>query len=77
MQAKSELRDINGNLDKSLGERPLAEWEKLIQLDEFANRAREDVENVLKSIHAARKKPKEHLFAFGIGMHSATWANEP
>jgi len=77
IKPKPELRDINGNLDTYLGERPFAEWERLIQSAKFAKRAREDVEAVLKRIHAARKKPKEGLFALGIGVHRATLAHEP
>ncbi|MGE0235748.1 hypothetical protein, partial [Methylocystis sp.] len=38
---------------------------------DFAERARLDVEEVLKTVHAARPKPKELLFSFGIGSGSA------
>lgn len=72
IQTEPQLRDVNAKLDRDLGERPLVDWERLIQTEHFAKRAREDVEAVLKTIHAARKEPKEGLFTFGIGMHSAT-----
>jgi hypothetical protein len=67
-----ELRDANEKLDGYLGERPLADWECLIQTDQFAQRAREDLEIVLQQLHAARPDPKEGLFASGVGIHSAT-----
>ena len=67
-----ELRDANEKLDGYLGERPLADWERLIQTEQFAQRAREDVEIVLEQLHAARPDPKEGLFASGVGIHSAT-----
>lgn len=65
-------RDVNDRLDDYLGERPLAQWERLIQTDEFATRARSDVEEVLKAIQAKRPEPKEALFTFGIGSSGAT-----
>ena len=77
IKPKPELRDVDDNLDKYLGERPLADWERLIQTNAFAKRAREDVEAVLKTVHAARKEPKEGLFAFGIGVHGANQVPEP
>lgn len=71
-----ELRDINDKLDRYLGEPPLADWERHIT-KQFAERARKDVEAVLKAIHAKRKEPKEGLFTFGIGAHGASLAPEP
>lgn len=65
-------RDINDKLDHQLGDRPLQDWERRIKTDDFAKRAREDVKNVLNRLHDARPKPKEGLFAFGVGLHSAT-----
>lgn len=40
----------------------------------ITNYTREDVKKVLEILHAARPEPKEGLFTFGIGMHSATLA---
>lgn len=57
--------------DARLGQKPLAKWERLIQTKDFAERARLDVEEVLKIVHAARPSPKEWLFSFGIGSGSA------
>lgn len=74
---KPELRDINEKLDGYLGERPLTDWERLIQTEQFAQRVREDVEIVLQQLHAARPDPKEGLFTFGVGSHSATLADWP
>lgn len=71
------LRDIDDRLDGYLGERPLTRWERLVKTDAFAKRAREDVEAVLKVLHSARGEPKESLFAFGIGLHSAHLESEP
>lgn len=65
-------RDVNDRLDDYLGQRPLAQWERLIQTDEFAARARSDVEEILKAIQEKRPEPKEALFTFGIGSGGAT-----
>jgi hypothetical protein len=46
-------------------DRLLSDWEQLIEDCEFAKRAREDVEAVLKLLQAARPEPKEVLFKFG------------
>lgn len=71
IRPKDEKRDINDRLDAYLGQRPLADSERLIQTDAFAKRVREDVEGVLKKLHDARPEPKEGLFTFGIGVHGA------
>jgi hypothetical protein len=72
IKAPLAQRDINDKLDRQLGDRPLQDWERRIKTDAFAKRAREDVEIVLKQLHAARPDPKEALFAFGMGVASAT-----
>jgi hypothetical protein len=72
IKLKDQTRDINDKLDNYLGQIPLADWERLIQTDTFARKAREDVEVVLKKMHNARPEPKEGLFTFGIGAHGAT-----
>ena len=73
---ESEERAISDNLDEKLGERLQPLWQRQIQTDEFANRAREDVEEVLRRLYDAWPGPKqgekEDLFRFGIGLHSAT-----
>ena len=76
IKPKEEKRDVNDNLDNYLGQRPLADWERLIQTDAFAKRAREDVEAVLKKLHNARPVPKEGLFTFGTGEHGAHLVKE-
>jgi hypothetical protein len=53
-------------------ERLLSDWERLIENCDFAKRAREDVETVLKLLQAARPEPKEALFRFGGRTWSAT-----
>jgi hypothetical protein len=58
--------------DARLGQKPLAEWERLIQKKDFAERARVDLEEILTAIHAARPEPKEGLFSFGMGSGAAT-----
>jgi len=70
------LRDINDNLTSFLGEKPLAHWERLIQDDSFAKRARKDVEVVLKKLQDARPEPKEPLFTFGFWTGNATTGTE-
>lgn len=52
-------------------QRLLTHWERLIESTDFAKRAREDCEIVLKLVHDARPKPKELLFAFGGSEGSA------
>jgi hypothetical protein len=49
----------------------------LIQSEEFAVRAREDVGAVLERIHGARRDEKEHLFTFGPDLHGASLVQEP
>ena len=68
-------RDINEKLDAQLGDRPLQDWERRIKTNEFAKRAREDVEAALRRLHDARPEPKEKLFSFGLGLHGATIMN--
>jgi hypothetical protein len=53
-------------------ERLASDWERLIENCDFAKRAREDVETVLKLLQAARPEPKEALFRFGGRTWSAT-----
>ena len=65
---------MNERLDAYLGELPLAHWERLVKTADFAQRVREDVQEVLGKLHEARPDPKEGLFTFGVGMHSATTA---
>lgn len=71
IKAKPVLRDPDDRLDAYLGERPLSDWERLIQTSDFAIRAREDVQVVLERLHEGRRDNKEGLFAFGLGMHGA------
>ncbi len=65
------------NYTRALGEDALANWEKLIQDDRFALRAREDVREVLEKIHSARPDPKEGLFTSGLGLKGATLVLDP
>ena len=74
VKPKLERRDANEKLDAYLGQRPLADWERLVQTEKFAQRAREDVKLALEKLHSARPEPKEGLFSFGLGVHSATLA---
>lgn len=62
---------INEKLESILTAPLLTDWQPRIQNSKFAERAREDVEKVINAIHAARPKPKEHLFAMGEGSGSA------
>jgi hypothetical protein len=52
--------------------RLLSDWERLIEDCKFAERAREDVEEVLRVLQSARPEPKEALFRFGTRSWSAT-----
>ena len=44
------MRDMNDRLDEHLGRSPFP-WERLIQTDDFARRAREYVKEILTVIH--------------------------
>jgi len=70
--SKSETRDVNDQLDAYLGERLLTDWQSNIRTSDFALRAREDAEKVITLLHNARPQPKEALFTFGMGTHSAS-----
>lgn len=59
-------------VDDHFGQRLLTEWEELVKDSKFAERAREDVEVVVRAIHDARPEPKEYPFMVGFGFHSAT-----
>ena len=58
--------------ESKLGFKPLTDWEKLIENEHFATLARADVKIVCEKLHAARPEPKEPIFTFGMGVHSAT-----
>jgi len=75
IKTKTVRRDANEQLDAYLGEKPLTDWERLIQTSDFAIRAREDVQKVLEFLHEARIDDKEGLFTFGFGSHGATLAD--
>jgi hypothetical protein len=70
--APDELRDADEYLDEYLGQRPLTEWEKLLTSAIHAKRARDDVEDVIRTIHKAGKPENDPVFFSGIGSHSAT-----
>ena len=74
--SKSETRDVNDQLDAYLGERLLIDWQSKIRTSDFALRAREDAEKVMTLLHNARPRPKEALFTFGMGTHSASLIKE-
>jgi hypothetical protein len=67
---KAKSVDID-DLETHRAERLLSDWERLIEDGEFAKRAREDVEAILKVLQAARPEPKEALFRFGTRSWSA------
>lgn len=50
----------------------LADWERLIQTEEFCLRARQDVEAVMRLLHSGRKGASDYLFTTGPGHGSAT-----
>lgn len=65
------VRNADQYLDKFLGERPLATWEKYCN-KKNAERAREDVEKVIQLIHDKAKPKNDPLFFLGFGLHSAS-----
>ena len=59
-------------VDDHFGQRLLTEWQQLIRDSKFAERAREDVETVVRAIHDVWPEPKDYPFTFGFGIGSAT-----
>ena len=55
----------------------LANWEQLIQSEEFALSAREDVEEVMRIVQSGRKDSTDNLFTTGMGSYGATLVQEP
>jgi|SRR5438105_376654 len=55
----------------------LTDWEQLIQSEEFALRAREDVEEVMRIVQSGRKDSTDNLFTTGTGSYGATLIQEP
>jgi hypothetical protein len=76
IEAKPIFRTTE-NYHAAYQEELLADWERLIQTDEFAKRVREDVRTVLERIHDARSDDKEYLFTLGMGFYGATLIEEP
>jgi hypothetical protein len=76
IEAKPIMRTTE-NYYSAYHEELLTDWERLVQTDEFAKRAREDVCDILQRLHDARRDKKEHLFTFGTGLHGATLVDEP
>jgi hypothetical protein len=65
------VRDADDYLDEFLGERPLATWEKYCT-EKNALRIREDVEEVIRLIHAKAKPENDPVFFTGYSLHSAS-----
>lgn len=61
------VKDYQAEHEKTLR----ADWELLIENSEFAQRAREDVEAVLKKLHEASGE-EEHLFSTGVSQRKST-----
>jgi hypothetical protein len=73
---KSVTRDVD-NYQAEYHAPLLADWEQLIRSDEFACRAREDVEAVMRIIQSGRKGSTDNLFTTGVGSAGATLVSEP
>jgi hypothetical protein len=71
IEAKPIMRTTENYLS-AYYERLLTDWEDLVQTDTFAKRAREDVGDVLRRLHDARRDKKEPLFTFGTELYGAT-----
>ena len=69
---QDKLKDADEYLDEYLGQRPLTSWEKLLESATHAERAREDVEKIIRKIHDIVKPKNDPLFFSGIGTHSAS-----
>jgi hypothetical protein len=57
-----------------IGSQLRTDWESRIRTSAFAQRAREDVEVVIRALDAARKDKRDILFNSGVGSHLATVA---
>jgi len=68
---ENTIRDVDQYLDKFLGIRPLAVWEKFCT-EKKAIRAREDIEKVLQLIHDKVNPENDPLFSTGVTLHSAS-----
>ncbi len=73
-QSHADFEKENSDL---VGSRLRTDWESRIRTSEFAERAREDVEAVIRALDAARKENRDILFNSGISSHSATFLREP
>ena len=76
-QRISSAPDGLSSIHTALREQPRTEWETLVYTSEFAQRAREDVEVVIRKLHAARTDTDDILFNSGIGMFAATLNHAP
>lgn len=47
-------------------------WEKFLSTSAHAERAREDVEEIIRKIHDIVKPENDPVFFSGIGLHSAS-----
>jgi hypothetical protein len=77
LEKQQSLADFEKEHSDLLGSRLRTDWESRIQTSEFAERAREDVEVVIRSLDAARKDNNDILFNSGSGSHSAALLHEP
>lgn len=73
-QSLAEFQKEHSDL---VGSQLRTDWEVRVRTSAFAERAREDVEVVIRALDAARKDNRDVLFNPGIGSHSATVLREP
>ncbi|MDX9999429.1 MAG: hypothetical protein RBS50_15845 [Phenylobacterium sp.] len=63
---------IDNHYEARILKRPLTEWEEKIQNEKFAERVREDLEQVFRALHKAMPTPKRELFTHGIHSSGAS-----
>jgi len=66
-----EIRDNSDEVDSFLGERPKTDWEKMITWPRVTQ-LREDVEEIIRKLHAAGAPHGDSVFLSGATSHSAT-----
>lgn len=61
------IMDLSQDIDLQLREgAPLTNWEGRIRTPDFAVMVREDVDQVLRVLHAGLPEPKDRLYATGV-----------
>ena len=74
VEKEQSLAEFEKEHSDLVGSQLRTDWESRVRTSAFAERAREDVEVVIRALDAARKDNRDILFNSGFGSHSATFA---